>query len=215
MKPIGDIRRANLEVLLREFPTLDSLAAAAGSTSVYLSQIRNQTPDQKSGKPREMGSKLARRLETIAGHEKPTGWMDIEHSAPEATAPAPLLSVAEPPASYMAGLTHDQMIQLMRDLSDIPDALRSKLLDTIHEHAESAREAHEHLERRKKGTPVAAAKHSRRAHRSVRIRIGDGNPAQGVLEMTMAHDPFSAEPSNRELELYERIARAPKHRSNT
>lgn len=213
MKPIGAIRRANLEALLREFPTMDALAAAAGSTSVYLSQIRNQTPDQKTGKPREMGSKLARRLEAIAGHEKPTGWMDIEHDPAESHAPR--LSVAEPPALYLAGLTEVQMGQLLRDLSDIPDALRSKLLDTIHQHAESAREAHEHLERRKKGTSVAAAKHSRRAHRSVRIKLGDGNPEQGALELTITDDPFSAEPSNRELELYERIARAPKHRSNT
>lgn len=212
MKPIGDIRRANLEALLREFPTLDALAAAAGSTSVYLSQIRNQTPDQKSGKPREMGSKLARRLEAIKGHEKPTGWMDIEHHPDEPEALK--LSVAEPPATYFGGLSGQQVDQLMRDLADIPDALRSKLLDTIHQHADAAREAHEHLERRKKSTPVAAAKHSRRAHRSVRIRIGDGNPSQGALELTMADDPFSAEPSNRELELYERIAKAPKHRSN-
>lgn len=215
MRPIGDIRRANLEALLSEFPTLDALAAAADTTSVYLSQIRNQTPDQKSGKPREMGSKLARRLEAIKGHEKPTGWMDIEHDATESPNPPPLLSVCEPPGAYVAGLTRPQLDQLLRDLSDVTDAVRSKLLDTIHEHAETAREAHEHLERRKKGTPVAAAKRSRRAHRSVRIRIGDGNPSQGALELTLADDPFSAEPSNRELELYERIARAPKHRSNT
>lgn len=213
MKPIGDIRRANLEALLLEFQTLDALAAAAGSTSVYLSQIRNRYKDRKSGKPREMGSQMARRLEAIPGHEKPTGWMDIEHDADQAAAIR--LSVAEPAASYVSVLSSQQHDQLMRDLADIPDSLRSKLLDTIHQHAESAREAHEHVERRKRGAPVAAAKHSRRAHRSVRIRIGDGNPEQGVLELTMADDPFSAEPSNRELELYERIARAPKHKSST
>lgn len=212
MKTVGDIRRANLEALIREFGTLEALASAADTTSVYLSQVRNSTPDVKTKKPREMGSRMARRLEQLAGHVKPAGWMDIEHGTQ--IAGQPLHAVAEKGAAYRVAATQlvseEVLQQLVRDLEDIPDALRSKLIDTIHQHAESAREAHEHFERRKKPSTVAAAKHSRRAHRSVRIRIGDGNPAQGALELAMVDDPFSAAPSQRELELYERIAREPK-----
>lgn len=80
MASIGDIRRANLELVvgLPKIGTLDGLAELAGTSSVYLSQIRNQTVDVKTGRPREMGTRIARRIEDAAG--LPTGWMDREHA---------------------------------------------------------------------------------------------------------------------------------------
>lgn len=52
MKPIGEIRLQNLETLIREFGTMEALAEAAGTSSVYLSQVRRRALDAKPSKPR-------------------------------------------------------------------------------------------------------------------------------------------------------------------
>ncbi|MBT2333597.1 hypothetical protein J7E49_06730 [Variovorax paradoxus] len=77
MKTIGEIRLENLELLVADSGTLETVAGKAGTTSVYLSQIRNGALDQKTGRPRQMGDQMARRLELA--HEKPKGWMDTPH----------------------------------------------------------------------------------------------------------------------------------------
>lgn len=79
MKTIDQIRRENLELLVGELGTLDAVAEAGGTSSVYLSQVRNQAIDKKSGLPRKMGTVVARRLERGAG--KSEGWMDQDHKA--------------------------------------------------------------------------------------------------------------------------------------
>lgn len=139
----------------------------------------------------------------------------------------PKLSIADPAQGtggallaaeqHLQGMLADQAIrQLLIDLADLPPARRSQILDMVHGYAEDARAAHEHLMQRKTGaapTPSAAASRSSgKARRSVRIRIGDGNPDQGTLELRMLDDPFTAQPDQRELELYHRIAKAKTHR---
>lgn len=98
--------------------------------------------------------------------------------------------------------------QLLVDLSDLPPARRSQILDMVHGYAEDARAAHEHLQRKNSPTTIAAAKSTGKTHWSMRINLGDGNPDQGSLELTMVDDPFKAEPSQRERELYHRIAKS-------
>ena len=77
---------------MEEKGTLDKVAVAGGTTSVYLSQLRNGVVDIKTGKVREMGSSMARRLEVGCG--KPRGWMDTDHTpvlpAPESGPPSHL-----------------------------------------------------------------------------------------------------------------------------
>lgn len=139
----------------------------------------------------------------------------------------PLLSVVDPAVGsgkvlqqaeeqIRAILADEAVRQLLVDLADLPPARRSQILDMVHGYAEDARAAHEHLMQRKAGaspTPSAAAKRDdSAARRSVRIRIGDGNPDQGALELRLIDDPFTAEPDHRELELYHRIAKAKTHR---
>ncbi len=63
------IRRANLDVLKKQFGTWAALAQLAGCSPNYLSQIKGGT--------REVGDELARRLES--GAKKPRGWMDVRH----------------------------------------------------------------------------------------------------------------------------------------
>lgn len=74
MKTIAEIRREKLELLIKEFGSQDHVAELGKTSPVYLSQIRNQTPDEKTGKPRQMGDRSARKLETGCGKE--LGWMD-------------------------------------------------------------------------------------------------------------------------------------------
>ena len=77
MQGIGQTRLDNLEALIRHFGTAEALAEAAGTSPVYISMLRNRTADAKTGRPREMGTAMARRMEKAAG--KPTGWMDQAH----------------------------------------------------------------------------------------------------------------------------------------
>lgn len=75
---INDIRLANLKALVREFKTLTALAEAAKTNEKYLSQIINRRI-LKSGKPANVGDRLAEKLE-LAGR-RPTGWMDTDHES--------------------------------------------------------------------------------------------------------------------------------------
>lgn len=77
MKTIAEIRLVNLELLISEFKTAEAVANKANTNPVYLSQIRNRTPDSKTKRPREIGEPLARKLELACGKER--GWMDHEH----------------------------------------------------------------------------------------------------------------------------------------
>ncbi len=77
MKTISEIRRNNLGLLTAEFGTVDAIANRCKTSPVYLSQVKMQALDLKTGKPRQMGSVVARKLE--AGLGKPLGWMDTEH----------------------------------------------------------------------------------------------------------------------------------------
>jgi hypothetical protein len=101
MIPIGKIRASNLERLIQEFGTLESVAVAAETTAVYLSQLRRGAIDRKTGRPREMGTAIARRLEV--GCNKPPGWMD----APE----APSWAAHEPPPSPYDLQSHPLRLQ--------------------------------------------------------------------------------------------------------
>lgn len=73
---IEDIRRANLNALVTEkggYGALVAIATDSDVSAAYLSQILTRTK-MTHGKVREVGSKLARKLER--GCNKPTGWMD-------------------------------------------------------------------------------------------------------------------------------------------
>jgi len=88
MNTIQQIRLANLRLLIEESEavvvgnktfgagTATALAKKCNTSAGYLSQILTRLPNP-SGKSREMGTSLARKLEK--GANKPIGWMDIKH----------------------------------------------------------------------------------------------------------------------------------------
>jgi hypothetical protein len=76
MKFVEEIRRERLRALVEEKGGLAGLNAALnrGSRDATLSQILHANVDSKTGRPREMGSKLARDIEKEL--KLPRGWMD-------------------------------------------------------------------------------------------------------------------------------------------
>lgn len=80
VKTISDIRYDNFLQLLKEAGSSDALAEAAKTSPVYISQLLNRSPDSKTGKPRQIGDPMARKME--AGCNKPEGWMDNVHTWP-------------------------------------------------------------------------------------------------------------------------------------
>lgn len=78
MKDINAIRRENLLRLLEEAGTQERLAERCDVSHIYLNQIKNMRPDPATGKIRNVGNQLARKLEK--GMNKPEGWMDTDHS---------------------------------------------------------------------------------------------------------------------------------------
>lgn len=77
VRTIAEIRRLNLELLIDELGSSDAVAGAGTTDPVYISQLRHAAPDSKTGKTRQIGDVLARKLEAGCGKER--GWMDHEH----------------------------------------------------------------------------------------------------------------------------------------
>ncbi|MGR2663657.1 hypothetical protein ACUXVY_18895 [Chromobacterium haemolyticum] len=73
---IEDVRLENLRVLVVERSTIAAVAQVSDTSPAYLSQILNRVPS-RTGKPRDVGTDLARKLEQGCG--KPAGWMDHPH----------------------------------------------------------------------------------------------------------------------------------------
>ena len=85
-------------------------------TDATLSQIKNQSPHHKTGKPRSMGDDLARKIEEKLG--LPSGWMDTPPTYAELHGQADpigkavtLLEAMEPEARYQALRLLDALAQ--------------------------------------------------------------------------------------------------------
>lgn len=108
MKTVEEVRRERLRELLKEvggsLVSLNKRTDKNDRDSTY-SQILNQSVGSRTGKPKEMGSALARSLETHFG--KPVGWMDTPINA-EST-DWPFTSVRP---TQIAALSHDSRLKL-------------------------------------------------------------------------------------------------------
>jgi phage repressor protein C with HTH and peptisase S24 domain len=85
MKTNDEIRRDNLLIAISRFGTASALAKEVDTAAAYLSQIKNQQPDSKTGKPKAMGDDLARKIEHAL--KEPEGWMDADHNLTESGVP--------------------------------------------------------------------------------------------------------------------------------
>lgn len=78
MKTNDEIRRLNMLAATARVGNAAKLAGKVGTSAAYLSQIKNRTPDSKSGTPKTMGDDMARRIEAAIG--EPAGWIDAAHA---------------------------------------------------------------------------------------------------------------------------------------
>lgn len=80
MKTVEEVRLERLRMLVEDFGSLAALNRATGKTerdSTY-SQILNRSLASNTGRPKTMGSSMARQIERSLG--KPKGWMDTSPS---------------------------------------------------------------------------------------------------------------------------------------
>lgn len=87
MKTSDEIRRNNLLIAIHRVGSATALSERAGVSAAYLSQIKNQQPESKTGKPKTMGDGVARKIE--AAINEPAGWMDNDHTAATQIADVP------------------------------------------------------------------------------------------------------------------------------
>lgn len=80
MRPVSEIRRENLELLIEEEGTIPALNEKLGRrrNDPSLSFIRAQSVRSSTGKPYLMGDKLARDIESKLKLGR--GWMDTDHT---------------------------------------------------------------------------------------------------------------------------------------
>lgn len=71
---ISDIRRSNLVALIKRYPSQKEFAKAVDANASYISQIVAQIAQTRTGKPAQVGSAMARKIEEALGLSK--GWMD-------------------------------------------------------------------------------------------------------------------------------------------
>lgn len=78
MKTVEEVRRQRLAMLREEMGTLVALNDRIGldKRDSTLSQILNSAKNSRTGKGKEMGSPMARKLEAACGKEM--GWMDTD-----------------------------------------------------------------------------------------------------------------------------------------
>lgn len=77
MRNINEIRKNNLRLLIKEKGSIELLAHDCETSPSYISQILTGVPS-RTGKPRNVGDKLASKLEV--GCQKPHSWLDMPHT---------------------------------------------------------------------------------------------------------------------------------------
>ncbi|WP_148716851.1 S24 family peptidase [Chitinolyticbacter meiyuanensis] len=84
---VEEIRLQNLLALVADFGSAAEVARRADTSASYLSQIITRVPS-RTGKARDVGAKLARKLEAACG--KHEGWLDVAHTGEIQSSNAPV-----------------------------------------------------------------------------------------------------------------------------
>lgn len=168
--------------------TLDDLAAESGVGRSAIHAIEKRDSRTSAHAP-----KLARAfgitVDQLLGDEVPT-----------ATPVKAAKSRAEHPEEFQA-------IDDLRDLEKLDPDTRAKILSDLHNAADRARSIARRAKEHDKPREAVAQRRGGGRRSELTIRVGDGNPHQRMLPFIQCDDPFSAEPSERELLLYNRIER--------
>jgi hypothetical protein len=149
MKTVAEIRRQNLEDLIKELGSAAALAERIGTAPQYISQILHATPDTKTGRGRTLGTVLARRIEKQLSKED--GWMDQAHYAP--TQPVGAVLAKEP--SSEIGTLSVREIDAVLALRALSKKKRSDFIDLLMAAAEEYRQFATEVIARQGVTPVS------------------------------------------------------------
>jgi hypothetical protein len=79
MDTVADIRHANLMSLIKRAGGSGALAERLARSAAQVSQWANRSPDSSTGKPRNIGDRAARYIESTL--QLPRGWMDAPQLA--------------------------------------------------------------------------------------------------------------------------------------
>ncbi len=122
MKTVGQIRRENLLSLEKKHGSLAELnqLLELPRPDSTLSQIKNQSMSSR-GKPRMMGSVLARRIESRLN--LPDGWMDNDHNPPSYRQQR--IEVALKAMEQLPDDQLDRAIKILDTLAEPPSQARS------------------------------------------------------------------------------------------
>lgn len=123
MRTIDEIRRDNLETLIAEQGGVGLLANRIGhKNNTQISQWRNASVDQKTGKPRVVSNESARLLELTCN--RPLGWMDNQHDDPNTSA-APPLSIV-PLISWVQAGSWTTIADYPHELQNVETSYRAR-----------------------------------------------------------------------------------------
>jgi phage repressor protein C with HTH and peptisase S24 domain len=113
MQTNDEVRRQNLELVIKRVGSAAKLAELAATSPAYISQIKNRSPDSKSGTPKTMGDDMARRIEAAIGER--AGWMDVPHGeAEDADVERALELIPGAKRVHAAGPGDPSMTQIMK-----------------------------------------------------------------------------------------------------
>ena len=109
---VKQIRRANLDQMIKEAGSVPELSKKSGASEKYLRQILNGFQGARDKTPRQVGDALARSLEEGMG--KPYGWMDVDHTAADKPSMGDVLGVPIFPlvCPECGQVSHKSFIQL-------------------------------------------------------------------------------------------------------
>jgi hypothetical protein len=120
MKTVEEVRRERLVMLRKEFggqwPALNEKLGLTVRDST-LSQIANSAKNSRTGKGKEMGSPLARKIETKLG--KPRGWMDTD---PDVTGASPEVAPLVAALEALDSATRTLVVNLCWNVLDLAKA---------------------------------------------------------------------------------------------
>lgn len=164
--------------------------------------------------PNTVGNYLEKNPQTTStGKERSAKLAEIERLADALDVTILDLLTDPAPDAPQPRVLSPKIEQMLEDLSDLPAPKQSRIIDMIHNDAEEARQAAAHLVARNRvPASVPATKHQAgHSHGVIKIKHGDGNPDQGALDLRLVDDPFNSEPSAREADWYQQLAKASKH----
>lgn len=129
VQTIAETRRQRLQMLIAQYGSLATLNDQLDlpRTDATLSQIKNQSPHHRTGKPRSMGDDLARKIE--AKLNLPEGWMDTPPLLADRFGHSEALACV---ATFMAAMEPEMQYKVVRLVAALAEPPQGTNGDATH-----------------------------------------------------------------------------------